>query len=174
MNKILTGLAKMAVENYIKEEKIIDIPENLPEKIKKERAGVFVTIEKNGDLRGCVGTPIPTKKNIVEEIISNSISAATKDFRFGKIKEEELPKLSYTVYILEKLIKIVSTSELNPKEYGIIVKSLENPLKSGLLLPDLEEIKTKEEQVFFACHKAGINIKKEPIEIYKFKAKKYK
>lgn len=174
MDKILTGLAKKAVENYIKKEKIIDIPENLPEKIKKEKAGVFVTIEKNYDLRGCIGTPIPLKKNIAEEIISNSISAATKDFRFEPIKKEELPELSYTIYVLEKPIKIVSTSELNPKKYGIIIRSLGNPQKSGLLLPNLKKIKTKEEQVFFACQKAGINIKEEAIEIYKFKAKKYK
>jgi|YelNatPaOPRAMG01_1025707.scaffolds.fasta_scaffold194070_2 AmmeMemoRadiSam system protein A len=173
---ILTQIAKMAVENYIKEGKIIDVPKNVPERFKKEKAGTFVTIEKKlpnskeKELRGCIGTYLPTKENIAKEIISNAISAATKDFRFGEIKKEELPYLSYTVYILSKPQKVLSLEELNPKKYGIIVKS---GFKTGLLLPDLKGINTKEEQIFYACQKAGIDPQKEVVEIYKFSAEKY-
>ena len=62
-------LAKQAVENHVKEKKIIPLSENLPEEFLNQKAGTFVTIEKNGNLRGCIGTYLPTKGNIAEEII---------------------------------------------------------------------------------------------------------
>jgi AmmeMemoRadiSam system protein A len=174
MEKLLPDLAKKAVETYVKEGKIIEVPKDLSEEFKSKEAGTFVTIEKGKKLRACIGTPIPTKNNIGKEVISNAISAATKDFRFGPIEKEELPKLSYTIYVLGKPEKISSPSELNPKIYGIIVKSTIDTAKSGLLLPDLEGINNAEEQIFFACQKAGIMLEKEPIEMYRFSAKKYK
>ncbi len=173
----LPELARKAVETFIKERKIIKEPPELPEKFLKEKSGVFVTIEKlnpstnKKELRGCIGTYLPTKENIAKEIISNAISAATQDYRFGAVTEKELPHLSYTVYILKEPQKISSIKELNPKKYGIIVKCGK---KIGLLLPDLKDINTTEEQIFYACQKAGINPTKDPIEIYRFEAKKYK
>ena len=102
-------LAKKAIETYIKEEKIISPPADLPDEFFKSRAGVFVTIEREIQgisrdeqkrvLRGCIGTYLPTKENIAKEIISNTIAAAVKDYRFNPIKEEELPYLVYTVYV---------------------------------------------------------------------------
>ena len=106
-----TELAKAAVESYINEIKTIPPPENLEENFKR-RAGVFVTIEKNGELKGCIGTYLPLRQNIAEEIIHNAIFAASEDYRFGPIQKKELPYLSYTVYILNEpelvLIKEVS------------------------------------------------------------------
>jgi len=179
------SLAKQAVENYIKEGKIIDLPADLPKEISTRKTGTFVTIEKNGDLRGCIGTYLPTRKNIAEEIIHNAIAAATEDYRFGLIKEEELPKLSYTVYILSEPKLVKDLKELNPKKYGVIVKTaLLSPsgdvvfnghfvAKTGLLLPDLEGVNTIEKQIFIACQKAGIDPRIEKIIIYKFTARKY-
>lgn len=169
----VVSLAKKAVESYIKEGKTISPKNNIPEKLKDKKAGTFVSIEKNGNFRACIGTYLPTKENIAKEIISNAIAAATEDYRFGPILEDELPSLAYTVYILDKPEKTLSFSDLNPKKYGILVKSKVNPKKTGLLLPDLEEINTTSEQFSFACQKAGIIPGKEPVEIYRFKAKKY-
>lgn len=179
--KTLPQIAKEAVESFIKKNEIINVPEDIEEKFQKEKAGVFVTIEKiiptknkknfQKELRGCIGTYLPTKENIAKETISNAISAATKDFRFNPITKEELPFLSYTVYILLRPEKVISLQELNPKKYGIIVKS---GIKTGLLLPDLEGINSTEEQIFYACQKAGIDFQREPIEIYKFRVEKYK
>jgi AMMECR1 domain-containing protein len=58
----LVSLAKSAVENYILEKKIISPPEDLPKEFLEKRAGTFVTIEKNGELRGCIGTYLPTER----------------------------------------------------------------------------------------------------------------
>jgi AmmeMemoRadiSam system protein A len=159
-------LAKKSVESFVKEGVIVQKPkESLG-----ERRGVFVTIEKEGNLRACIGTYLPTQKTLSEEIIRNAISAATEDYRFGPIKENELDKLKYTVSILEEPVKIKSMEELNPKKYGIIVKS---SLKSALLLPDLEGIDTVEEQFSLVCRKGGINPELEEISIFKFEVKKY-
>jgi len=166
----LVLLAKLAVENYIEDKKTILVPDNFPKEFLARRAGVFVTIEKNGNLRGCIGTYLPVRDNIGEEIIHNAISAATEDWRFGPIKKTELPHLSYIVYILNKPEKITDISELNPKKFGIIVKS---GGKSGLLLPDIEGVDTVAEQIAICCQKGGIYLKEKNIEIYKFTVEKY-
>ena len=169
----LIVLVKKIVEAYIKEEKIIKAEDNLIKEFSEKKAGVFITIEKNKNLRGCIGTYLPTRDNIIEEIIQNAISAATEDYRFGPIQENELPFLSYTVSILEKPELIKNRKELNPKEYGIIIKTLNYPPKSALLLPDLEGIDTIEKQISITCQKGNIDQLKEEIIIYKFRIKKY-
>ncbi len=166
----LVDLAKKAVENYVKNGKVIEPPAGLPEECLKKKAGTFVTIEKNNDLRGCIGTYLPTEENIAQEVISNAIAAATRDDRFGPIQKEELPLLSYTVYVLNKPEIVKDLKELNPKKYGVIVQS---GFKSGLLLPDLEGVNTIKEQLFIACQKAGIDPTVEPVTVYKFSTKKY-
>ena len=160
-------LARKAVEKYIKEGKIIK-PENLTDEM-KERAGVFVSIKKRGELRGCIGTFEPTRKNVAEEIIYNAISSATRDPRFPPITEDELPELEYSVDILSKP-EPASIDELEPKKYGIIVES---GVKRALLLPDLEGVETVEQQIDICRMKAGIS-PDEPIKIYKFEVRRYK
>ena len=179
-------LAKSAIEIYIKEGKIISSPEDLPREFLTRRAGTFVTIMKNKELRGCIGTYLPTKINIAQEIIHNAVAAATEDYRFNPIQKTELPYLSYTVYILSEPELVKDINELNPKKFGIIVKTTpfvypnedvvfdgHVPFKSGLLLPDLEGIDTIEQQISIACQKGGINPEKEKIIIYRFTVKKY-
>jgi AmmeMemoRadiSam system protein A len=166
----LVLLAKQAVENYIEDKKMIPVPSDFPKEFLTRRAGVFVTIEKNGNLRGCIGTYLPVRENIGEEIIHNAIFAATEDDRFGPIKKTELSHLSYTVYILNTPEKVQDISELDPKKFGIIVRSGQ---KSGLLLPDLDGVDTVVEQINICCQKGGIFLKEKNIEIYKFTVEKY-
>lgn len=184
----LIELAKKSIEIYINDGKIISPPEDLQEEFLNRKAGTFVTIEKEGQLRGCIGTYLPTCDNIAEEVIRNAIAAANEDYRFGPVTKEELPYLSYTVYILNEPELVKNTSELNPKKYGVIVKTVSiTPFnnadvvfnghfvsKTGLLLPDLEDVNTIEKQISIACQKAGINPEKEKIVIYKFTVEKYK
>jgi len=165
------ALAKTTVETYIKTKKIPPLPDNVPEEFLTRRAGVFVSIYSGEDLRGCIGTYLPTEVNIAKEIIGNAIAAATNDYRFSPITEKELPKLSYSVYVLEKPREIKSLDELDPKKYGILIKSETG--KSSLLLPNLEGINTVEEQLSSVCHKCGVRLDSEKITILRFKAKKY-
>jgi len=165
------NLAKTAIENFIKYKNIISPPKDLSEDFFQKKSGVFVSIHKGKELRGCIGTYLPTKENLAKEIIHNAI-AATRDPRFPPVQAEELPYLSYEVYILNPPQPIQNIEELNPKKFGILVQSLESE-KSGLLLPDLENIDTPEEQILVACQKAGIDPLKEKFVIFKFEAKKY-
>ena len=76
----LVRLAKQTVEAYIGEGKVFQ-PQKLTLTM-KEKAGVFVSIHKHGELRGCIGTIEPQRGNVAEEIILNAISSATRDPRF--------------------------------------------------------------------------------------------
>jgi len=162
-------LAKNAVETYIKEGRVIAPPIPLPPEM-AAKAGVFVSIKKHGELRGCIGTFLPTKDSIAEEIIANAISSATKDPRFPPIDRRELADLQYSVDVLSTPQKVKSKSELDPKKYGVIVSS---GFRRGLLLPDLEGVNTVDDQLRIAMLKAGIS-PDEDIEIFKFTVKRYK
>ncbi|MFH1584420.1 MAG: AmmeMemoRadiSam system protein A [Actinomycetota bacterium] len=162
-------LAKKAVEKYIKVGKVLS-HKNILEEFTKEKAGIFVSIKKKGELRGCIGTIYPTKNNVVEEIISNAISSSTRDPRFSPVEKEELKLLTYSVDILSEPEKIEKMSRLNPKKYGVVVKSGH---KTGLLLPDLEGVDTPEMQVNIAKSKAGI-FPDEEFEIYRFTVTRHK
>jgi AmmeMemoRadiSam system protein A len=119
-----------------------------------KQAGVFVSLHKNGRLRGCIGTIAPTTDNIAQEIIQNAISAGLSDTRFERVAVDELPYLDYKVDVLSAPEPISDTSELDVNRYGVIVTS---GSKRGLLLPNLEGIDTVDEQLRIAKQKAGIS-----------------
>jgi AmmeMemoRadiSam system protein A len=160
-------LARETVESYIGQKKIPKPKDLTPEM--KERAGVFVSIKKFGELRGCIGTFEPTRANIAEEIINNAISSATQDPRFSPVNAAELSHLSYSVDILTKPEPVEDKSQLDPKKYGIIVNS---GGRKGLLLPDLERVNTVEQQIDICRLKAGIS-PHEPIKLYRFEVRRY-
>ena len=164
----LVQLAKDTVENYIRTGKIIK-PELLSEEM-KEQAGVFVSIKKRGNLRGCIGTFEPTKDNVAEEIIHNAIQSATQDPRFDRINPSELEDLEYSVDILTHAQPVDDYRKLDPKKQGIIVQS---GWRRGLLLPDLETVDTVEQQIEICMIKAGIR-HSESIEISSFEVRRYK
>jgi len=161
-------LAKETVESYTREGKIPQPKELTPEM--QERAGVFVSIHKHGELRGCIGTFEPTKDNAAEEIIANAISSATRDPRFPPIATSELDDLEYSVDILTKPELVKDTSQLDSKKYGVIVES---GFKRGLLLPDLEGVDSVERQIEICRLKAGIAFD-EPIKLYRFQVRRFK
>ncbi len=165
----LVELAKRAVEEYVKNNKVIPVPEILTLEM-KEKAGVFVSIKKHGQLRGCIGTFMPTCENVASEIIRNAICAATEDPRFPPVHEDELKDLTYSVDVLSPLEKVANIRELDPKRYGVIVCS---GYRKGLLLPDLEGVDTIEEQLRIAKLKAGI-VEDEKFDIFRFEVRRYR
>jgi len=170
INDPYINLARETIYQYIKYNRIIEIPNNIDRKLIDDKGAVFVSIHKFNRLRGCIGTIIPTKENIAEEIISNAIQAATQDNRFDRITEDELDYLEINVDILTKPERIESKEQLNPKKYGVIVTS---GFKRGLLLPDLEGIETIDEQINIALKKGNIS-PEEKYELSRFEVIRHK
>ena len=146
-------LARHSLETFVKTHKPATLPDNLPAELTNRRAGAFVSLHKDGNLRGCIGTIMATQDTLAEEILQNAISACSKDPRFEPVTIEELDDIEYSVDVLGEPERIFDVAELNVKRYGVIV---ENGGRRGLLLPDLDGVDTVEEQIAIAKRKAGI------------------
>lgn len=170
----LVELARKTIEAYILEERIIEPPKELTPEM-KERASVFVSLhDKRGNLRGCIGNTEPTQPNVAREVIRYAIAAATEDPRFPPVRSDELEDLEIKVDVLSTPEPVESLEELDPKRFGVIVQSKRNPLRRGLLLPDLPGIDTVEQQVDYARrYKAHITDDKEPVQLYRFEVRRY-
>lgn len=147
------ALARKTIETFIESGQIIHVPDDLPDELHRTKAGAFVTLHKQGRLRGCIGTIEPTRDSLAEEIIYNAISAATRDPRFPAVTASELDDLDISVDVLGEAEPIDSLDQLDVKRYGVIVS---HGFRRGLLLPDIEGVDTDEEQVDIARQKAGI------------------
>lgn len=167
----LTELARKTVEEYISNNKIVELDTSCLEEYKDKQAGIFVTIYRKGALRGCIGTIGPAQKNIIIETITNAISSCTKDPRFMPVNKNELNELKYSVNVLMPPEPINSKDLLDPQKYGVIVVGSFN--RRGLLLPRIESITTIDEQIFYAKNKAGIE-SDEPVTLYRFESIEHK
>ena len=171
-------LARATIEQFVKTGKRLKFPselpaglaEALPEEATKERAGAFVSVHKNGMLRGCIGTIGPVQDSIAEEIISNAISAVSRDPRFERVREDELELLEINVDILGKPENIDGPDQLDVKRYGVIVSC---GARKGLLLPDLEGVDTVEEQIDIARRKGRIS-PDDDYKLQRFEVVRYK
>lgn len=157
-------LARQTIEEYIRLGKEPRVPEGLPAEMQEKRAGVFVSLKKDGRLRGCIGTIQAVYDSIAEEIIANAISAATRDPRFPPVMARELEALTISVDVLGDTERIASPKELDVKRYGVVVTK---GRKRGLLLPNLDGVDTVEEQIAIAKQKAGLGLDEE-VELERF------
>jgi uncharacterized protein (TIGR00296 family) len=178
--KLLVGLARKAVEKYLKTRKRISVPEDVPKKL-LQLCGVFVTINsiKNGEkeLRGCIGYPYPTTP-LAQAVIESAISSATQDPRFYPLSLSELDKVVFEISVLTppETIEVKKSSEYPSKikvgKDGLIV---ERSMFKGLLLPQVPVEWEWDEEEFLCqcCIKAGLppdNWLLDDTKIYKFQA----
>lgn len=118
------------------------------------RRACFVSIKTmSGDLRGCIGTVMPSCPAVWEEIIVNAHAAACMDPRFAPVSSLEVWKCRISVDVLEEPELISDPSELDPKIYGVIV---EKDHKKGVLLPNLDGVDSYRQQIAIAMSKANI------------------
>ena len=162
-------LAKDTLEKYVRTGKRLERPENLPEWMTTKRAGAFVSLHKNGELRGCIGTFLPWSDCVADEIITMAIEAGTQDPRFLPIRVDELSELEYNVDVLSAP-EPADKTQLDAKRYGVIVS---NGYRRGLLLPDLEGVDTPGQQIAIALQKAGIR-PDEPYQLERFTVERHK
>lgn len=135
-----------------------------------EKKPCFVTLYKENTLRGCIGTMVPYRENLLEEIRGNAISAAFNDPRFEPLKKDELEKIEISVDVLSAMEDVEDIEELDPKKYGILIS---DGRSQGVLLPDLEGVDSVEQQIEIAMNKAGIT-RKPGLVIKKFTVKRYR
>lgn len=161
-NDKFVALAYTAIETYVTSQKIIAVPEDFV--FWGPSRGVFVTIEENGSIRGCIGTSAPLKNTLGEEIVANAISSASFDPRFPPLRKDELPYIKVTLDFLSIPELVENLDDLDPEKYGIIIQK---GSRHGLLLPNLADIHHIDEQIDVARKKAGIDFD-EDYDIYRF------
>ncbi len=163
----LVSLARAAIEAYVgRGERLA--PEPLADTTLPERAGTFVTLYRDGSLRGCIGTIVPTAPTLAAEVVHNAVQAATADPRFPALEPPELVDLEIKVDVLNPPEQC-EEADLDPSRYGVIVRC---DARQGLLLPDLDGVDTPARQLEIARRKAGIG-PHEPIECHRFTVDRY-
>lgn len=159
-------LARASLEAYVRSGTRIEPGQDLPSELLSTRAGCFVSLKVDGQLRGCIGTIEPTRASLAEEICANAISAGCADPRFSPVRADELDELVYDVDVLGAPEVARSLDELDSARYGVIVSTRDG--RRGLLLPDLEGVDSVEEQLEIAARKGGIDLVGDEVLIERF------
>ncbi|HRD02767.1 MAG TPA: AmmeMemoRadiSam system protein A [Candidatus Saccharicenans sp.] len=149
----LLKLAREAITFYLREGQLPAISTDNPELTKKQ--GAFVTLKVNDQLRGCIGYPLPFKP-LYQTVLEMAIAAATEDYRFPPLSQDELDKLSIEISVLTRPKKINRPEEVIVGRHGIIISKGYN---QGLLLPQVpvENGWDLETYLSHGCLKAGLS-----------------
>lgn len=151
--KILLDLARTALEHYFKTGKMLKA--DIKDKTLREKRGAFVTLKTNQKLRGCIGYPLPYKP-LYETIIDAAVQAATQDYRFLSLTEEELEDTKIEISILSLPEDVNDSNEIEIGKHGIIISK---GYHKGLLLPQVpvEWNWDLETYLRHGCLKAGLD-----------------
>lgn len=150
--KILLKIARDSIKEYLQNRKFIKPKVDDPEL--KEKKGAFVTLKIKGELRGCIGYPLPYKP-LYSAVAELAIESATSDPRFPPLQPDELENVEIEISALTLPRPISSYEEIEIGKHGIIVSK--GPFK-GLLLPQVpvEYGWDLEEYLSHGCLKAGL------------------
>jgi AmmeMemoRadiSam system protein A len=129
----------------------------------------FVTLKKNGELRGCIGTLEPAETSLGWEIARNAHSSAMRDPRFPPVTIDEVEALTCSVDVLGSS-EPCTVADLDSQTYGVIVEA---GFRRGVLLPALSGVDTVDLQVSIARQKAGI-ADDEPFDVRRFRVTRYR
>ena len=167
----LPSLARRAVESFVLGRQVVEPEHAADSSLLSQKSACFVSIKTvERQLRGCVGTIEPEHDSLAKEVVENAIKAATRDPRFRPVSAEELSLLRYSVDVLGGL-EPVAIEHLDPSGFGVGVTN-ESRTRRGLLLPNLEGIRTASQQVGVAARKAGI-APDEPLKLYRFRTRRF-
>jgi AmmeMemoRadiSam system protein B/AmmeMemoRadiSam system protein A len=152
----LLRVARDTLETYIRERKLPDVNNGkytFTQKLKEKR-GVFVTLNKNGGLRGCIGHILP-REPLFKAVMKNTVSSSTNDMRFMPVSEDELTDLEIDISVLSPIKKISGPEKFIPGKHGIIIRMLGS---SAVFLPQVatEQGWDREETLRHLCKKARL------------------
>jgi len=117
--KELLKIARETLENYLKNGQLVDV--KVDDEALKQKRGVFVTLKKNGQLRGCIGSFFPQKPlyQLVQEM---AIAAAVNDHRFPPLQYNELEDIKIEISVLSPLRRVSSPEEIELGKHGVYLK----------------------------------------------------
>ncbi len=173
--ELLLKIARDNIKAYLSDE-YYELPNNLP-KVFYEKLGVFVTLNINHNLRGCIGYPEPVKP-LIEAVLDVSIAAAFEDPRFLPLTKNEFENIDIEISVLTKPkeVKVENYKEyLDKLTVGVDGLIIEHKFNRGLLLPQVPVEQKWDIQEFLEnlCYKAGLNRdawKNKDTTIYNFQA----
>ena len=167
--RTMLELARRAISHYLAEDEEIEVKApDYPERLRQE-CGVFVTLEKNGQLRGCIGSVIATAP-LVELIPTVAVKSAVRDRRFRPLEAAELDEVQIEISILTPLRKVRDAGEIQVGRDGLVIVKGN---RSGLLLPQVASRYGWDTITFLeqTCSKAGLPIHAwGEADIYRFSA----
>lgn len=169
--KWLLDLAMRAIECELGGKKLV--VGRIPAEFRKKKA-CFVTLTKNGKLRGCIGHLVAVQE-LYRDVIENAKGAALADYRFEPVDSAELPGIEIEISILDQPKKYSYTNPeklvnyLVKNKLGVVLKKSFN---QATYLPQVwEKLKSPEEFMGFLCQKAGLPFdewkKMKEVEVYK-------
>lgn len=168
----LLRIARNTIRNYLEHKKEDSAKEVDNEKYLQKR-GVFVTLHIEGNLRGCIGYPLPNER-LINAVMDKAISAAFQDPRFPPLSKNELDSIDLEISVLTVPREIKELSEIQVGRDGIIISK---GFFKGLFLPQVpvEQNWNLEQYISHGCLKAGLSAdewkkKKSGIEIQTFQA----
>ena len=148
----LRHIAETVVENKARGKPVPEFTVDSP--VLEEKRGAFVTINKRGQLRGCIGYVQPYKP-LYQTVEEMAAQAAFNDPRFDPVIEMELPDLEIEISVLTPLRRIKDVEEIEVGKHGILI---EKGYNSGLLLPQVATEYGWDRKTFLehTCLKAGL------------------
>ena len=162
----VAALVRAAIDRYLRDRHTIEPPQPIPAALRPP-AAVFVTLRREGTLRGCVGTIRATQPTCAHEIIRYAIASAVRDPRFEPVRLDEVAGLSVSVQLIDEPEPVDGLEALDPARFGLIVRSGD---RQSLLLPGVEGVRTPQEQLAAVRDKAGID-PAAPLELLRFRTR---
>lgn len=150
--RALLELARASIRRYLEKKKRGEAA--VADPLLKERRGAFVTLEVDGNLRGCIGYPLPVKP-LAETIQEMAVAAASQDYRFEPLRLEELDRLKIEISVLSLPRPVHAPEEVEVGKHGIIISKGHH---KGLLLPQVPGEYGWDRTTFLShgCLKAGL------------------
>jgi hypothetical protein len=130
--KKLLDIARQTVESYVKNSKIPEF--NVTDERLNQKQGAFVTLEKDGRLRGCIGQIVPSDEPLWQVVRDMAVAACSEDGRFNPVSEDELSKLEYEVSVLSTPEPIDDWQKIELGRHGVIIR---RGAQSGVFLPQV-------------------------------------
>jgi len=168
--KFLIRTAREAITSKFDKNKLITNKHEIPEEL-NFKSGCFVTLHKNGKLRGCIGN-FREDKNIVENVAEMSAQSAFNDMRFSPLTENELSLIDIEISVLSPMVPVSSFDEIKIGRDGLYISK---GIFSGVLLPQVasEYGWNVEDFLKNMCRKAGLPVdayKDSDTKVYRFEA----